>query len=76
MPFPFFDRLVGILQGGCLLLLLGLPVIYWWQLPEVIPIHYGANGLPDGFGPKSSLWALAFIGGLLFGVLQGINRYP
>jgi uncharacterized membrane protein len=55
MPFPFFNRLVGILQGGCLLLLLGLPVIYWWQLPEVIPIHYGANGLPDGFGPKSSL---------------------
>ena len=76
MPFPFFDRLVGFLQGGCLLLLLGLPVIYWGQLPEVIPIHYGANGLPDGFGPKSSLWALAFIGGLLFGVLQGINRYP
>lgn len=31
------------------------------SLPQVLPVHFGASGQPDGFAPKSSLAAFAVI---------------
>lgn len=49
-------------------ILLALPFVYagwvWEQLPEIIPVHFGASGAPDRFGDKSELWViLSILGG-------------
>ncbi|HZC04037.1 MAG TPA: DUF1648 domain-containing protein [Ktedonobacterales bacterium] len=32
---------------------------YWWSsLPAIVPTHFGANGLPNGYGSKLSLLLL------------------
>lgn len=47
-------------QMAAALLLLALPALYtfyvWDQLPAEVPLHFGADGQPDRFGPKSEIW--------------------
>lgn len=37
-----------------------LPIVYlgfiYHQLPEIVPTHFGLDGKPDNFSPKSSMW--------------------
>lgn len=70
------NRLIKTVSYIGLFLLFALPAYFWSDLPEVIPIHYGANGQPDGFGKKSTLWVLAIIAGFLFLIIQQVNQYP
>ncbi|NMC28218.1 MAG: DUF1648 domain-containing protein, partial [Syntrophomonadaceae bacterium] len=40
----------------------GIVLIKWWhQLPAVVPSHFGATGLPNAWGAKSSLFLLPAI---------------
>ena len=78
---------------GLLWLIMILPALYLlWNypsLPDRVPIHFDAQGNPNGYGPKSTLWY--FILGLNLGVyilmkyipiidpkskLKNINHYP
>ena len=59
-----------------LLLLLGLAMLNYGQLPEQIPTHYNINGNPDGFGSKTSLWVLPLVGFVLYVIMTLINRRP
>jgi uncharacterized membrane protein len=42
------------------ILLIAAPFIFtaiqYSGLPDTIPVHFGADGKADGFGPKSSIW--------------------
>jgi uncharacterized membrane protein len=67
----------------CLLLVLIAIVKLYPVLPELIPIHFGLNGQPDGWGGKSSIWLLFLcqfgIVFLLLGVtaiLPWLRRHP
>ncbi|NCI48537.1 DUF1648 domain-containing protein [Sediminibacterium roseum] len=55
------------------LLIVAIPLVYaaiiYPGLPHTIPIHFGANGKPDGFGSKDNLW---FSTGLLCVVALGV----
>jgi hypothetical protein len=31
---------------------------FWHRLPGTIPTHFGATGIPDGWGPKKMIWLL------------------
>lgn len=46
-----------------------LPLVYlacvYDKLPAIVPTHYGVDGKPNNFGPKSEMWAIT---GLLSGV--------
>lgn len=55
--------LIGILT-------LVLPLIFWSKIPEVIPIHYGASGMADGYSEKSALILLFFATAMLMGVMN------
>ena len=33
----------------------------YFDLPDIIPVHFGLNGTPDGFGSKNLNWFLALI---------------
>lgn len=42
-----------------------VPLVYlesvYTSLPAIVPMHYGADGKPNGFGPKSELFVLQAI---------------
>lgn len=59
-----------------LLILIILPIYFFDKLPETIPIHYGAKGMPDGFGGKEAIWLVPIIGLIIYFGLIWINKYP
>ncbi len=44
------------------------------ELPDIIPIHFGLNGVPDGFGNKNLNWGLCIISTLIFIILNYVSR--
>lgn len=54
-----------ILTHGLAVLILLAPIVYlasvYTNLPDSVPVHFGADGLPDRYGSKSELWALVSI---------------
>jgi len=41
-----------------LLLMLLASAFAWPRLPDIVPTHYGPDGVPDGYGPR---WVAAFL---------------
>ncbi len=72
------DLMDNILEGiGIIgmLLLIGLPVMYYGNLPGQIPSHYGLSG-PDGYSGKGSIWLLPVLGVVLYVGMQLLNKNP
>ena len=59
---------------------LAAPVIYltlnWRAFPQTIPTHFGASGLPDGWGPQWTLVLLPGISVLIVSLLTFAKRFP
>lgn len=70
------DRAIELVGYGALVMLFGIPVIFYHSLPESIPIHYGFDGVPDGFGPRYMIWLLPGVGILLYVGLMWFANYP
>ncbi|TCJ20665.1 DUF1648 domain-containing protein [Rubrobacter taiwanensis] len=45
------------------------------ELPDQVPVHFGAGGEPDRFGPTEALWLLPGISVALFLLLAAVARY-
>ncbi len=64
------------------LVLIGIPFAYamylYPYLPEIIPTHFGANGKPDAFGGRNSIYLgpgiLAGAGLLVYALLANLNK--
>jgi len=70
------DRVIQAIGLIALVALIGLPLYYFHQLPDIIPSHYGSNGEPDGFSGKRIIWTLPIIGIILNVGLHCLNKYP
>jgi len=55
-----------LLPVSVTLLGIGYLAFNWAALPEVVPIHFGLMGQPDGFAPKPALAMLPFIALFLY----------
>lgn len=51
-------------------------VIRWSAMPESIPTHFGAGGVIDAYGQKSSIFVPLVLGWLIFGMLTLIGLIP
>ena len=59
-----------------------LPLAYlgfiWNSLPEVVPVHFGADMKPDKMGDKSELWLvaaiMAVVGLFVYFLFQNLHR--
>lgn len=76
------DRIVRILLQGLGMLLLIAATVFvllsWQTLPDMIPTHFDAAGVPDAYGGRSSLISLLVVGWvayLLFTVLSYFPRF-
>ncbi len=76
VPKESVDKAIELVGYGALLILFGLPVILYYSLPETIPIHYGFDGIPDGYGHRRMIWLLPAIGILLYGGMMWLANYP
>lgn len=56
--------------------MLVLTVVKYPGLPETIPTHFDAAGVPDGFGNKGMIWLLPGINLLMFTGLYFLSRFP
>ena len=70
------DWLMEIAGVVLLLLLMGMPVFYYSELPELVPRHYNALGEPDAYSDKATLWVLPLVGTVLFVGLLILSRFP
>lgn len=72
-------RLVWIVDCLCAALLISMTVwvaCRYAALPDRIPVHYGADGVIDGYGDKSMIWVLlAIMWGLVI-VLSVTELFP
>jgi len=51
-------------------------VFNYRTLPQRIPTHFGASGLADGWGDKSSLWVLVGVTCFLYAMLSLVRFLP
>jgi hypothetical protein len=49
---------------------------HWMGLPDTIPTHFGADGKPDDWGSKYTIWILTAIGLLTWIGMSVLERYP
>lgn len=70
------DKIIGWLGVLGLVILIGLPLYYFDQLPETIPRHFRADGTPDAFSGKGIIWTLPVIGFAMYAGLFWLNKYP
>ena len=66
-------QLAGV---AVLMALCGYAFAVWGRIPPRVPVHFGARGLPDAWGARSSLLLLPVLGVALFVVLTVLERFP
>ncbi|PSB03347.1 DUF1648 domain-containing protein [Merismopedia glauca] len=65
--------LVGIIG---LIVSLVIAVSAWSGLPDIIPVHFGLDGRPNGWGNKSIFWMFPFLNIVVFLSFTVLRRYP
>lgn len=69
------DRLLELIGILALVFMIGMPIMYYSSLPDIIPRQFGFDGDPDGEGSKTVIWWLLLIGVLMYTVLFVIERF-
>ena len=65
-------RTQGLLVMALSMVPLLILLLVWDRLPEIVPVHWGFTGIPDGWGSRYAL--LAFPGmSLLLGIYLSLN---
>lgn len=70
------DWAIELIAISFLIILIGLPLVNYNNLPETIPIHFSGSGQPDGFGSRSTLWLLPLSGIFLYLLMTIIEGFP
>ncbi|NND16227.1 MAG: DUF1648 domain-containing protein [Eudoraea sp.] len=74
MPMGRTDKLLELIGILAFIFLIGMPLLYYNDLPEAIPRNYGFDGIPDGFGNKSVIWWASCIGIAMYAALFFLER--
>lgn len=51
-------------------------ISHYPKLPDIIPVHYGSDGMADGYGSKSTIFLIPGILTAMVVLLKVINLYP
>ncbi|GAB3864926.1 hypothetical protein GCM10028824_03090 [Hymenobacter segetis] len=74
------DKAAELLAWGALALLWGFTVWSFFHLPNTIPIHFDAAGVPDHYGKKDSILMLPLVATGLFAAMTAIvtafSKFP
>lgn len=70
------DKILETIALISLVAMIALPILYWNQLPEKMPIHFGATGKPDAWAGKASVWLLPAVGVFVYLLMTFISKKP
>ena len=70
------DKILEIVGWISVVGIWALPLINYFDLPEIIPIHFNGAGKADGFGNKTHIFVLPIISSLLFIGFTILNKSP
>ncbi|MDX2191562.1 MAG: DUF1648 domain-containing protein [Bacteroidota bacterium] len=76
IQLALFDK---IIEGICWLMFVVvwfIPIFYYTQLPEVVPLRFAFDGTVVGWGNKRTILVLPVIFTFVFILLSTINYYP
>ncbi len=76
IALDLFDKMVEGVGLLALLFLIGVPVVYYGDLPAAIPGHYGFSGVPDAFIDPATIWFLPALGLVLYIGMTALSRFP
>ncbi|MDX5426685.1 MAG: DUF1648 domain-containing protein [Bacteroidota bacterium] len=76
LSFTRWDLLLEALGWMTLIATWIVPMFYYSSLPERIPIHFNAAGIPDGFSQRGSLWIIAGINTFLYVGMSLLTKVP
>ena len=71
--------LVRTIDCICAILLIGCTLwvaCRYGSLPDRIPIHYGANGVINGYGSKGMIWLLIIIMWVMVSFISVMEQFP
>lgn len=71
-----FDKKIETAAFVLLIVLWGITLFAYINLPQIIPIHFNAVGKPDHFGSKLTLFVLPVIGSVIYSGISFLNRCP
>lgn len=71
-----FDHILEGLAIVCVLLSVGITFYFFPILPDRIPTHFNIEGVPDGYGSRTTLCFLVVLQVLFYGFLSLIAKYP
>ena len=54
----------------------GFCLYHYKSLPEIIPTHYGTNGIVDDYGSKKTIFLIPAIVTIIVFGMRWLNRYP
>lgn len=70
------DIFLEILGAIAIVISFALPALYYQDLPENLPRHYGLDGVPDAYGGKGIIWVLPIMGLPLYLIISLISTIP
>ena len=70
------DKILEIVGWISVVGIWALALINYFDLPEIIPIHFNGAGKANGFGNKTHIFVLPIISTLLFIGLTILNKRP
>jgi uncharacterized membrane protein len=70
------DWIIEIMAIAGLMVLWGVVIYSYPQLPRTIPNHFSASGQADQYGSKDTVWLLPCISVFLYTLLTLINLVP
>jgi len=70
------DNRIEWLGRVLLVAMWGLTIYYYIQSPDVVPIHFNAEGAADGYGNKISFFILPAVASFIYALLVVLNNYP
>ena len=70
------DKILEVVGWVSVFGIWALPLINYFDLPEIIPIHFNGAGKADEFGNKTHIFILPIISTLLFIGLRTLNKHP
>lgn len=76
IKLELLDLIIEVVGAIALITMIALPILYYNELPETIPIHFNANGEVNGWSHKSTIWILPAIGAVVYVMLVVINKSP
>ena len=70
------DQKIDIIIIVMTILLVAIPLVYYFRLPDIIPIHFDGASNVDGYGSKVIIWVIPIIGLLTYFPLRYLMDKP